>query len=191
MKIVYFNVWVRSFVRIFKGTLWKFTQNILPIRWKMCILFPGGNLRALRFKSSEAFLKRPPRYFLQDLDQDFINCLRNGCQDSSMLGVLAIVYPRLDISKIFTCLTSKIMHFFLSTYIMCRREPCSNPLAWLVVLLAMGHQVPWDFRQWYMSYPDITSSQHYMAKIGLGQLNLALGKLNYIRFNNEGNFWVR
>ena len=30
----------------------KFIQNILPIHWKMCILFTGKNLRALRFKSS-------------------------------------------------------------------------------------------------------------------------------------------
>ena len=26
-------------------------QNILPIPWKMCILFAGDNLRAFRFKS--------------------------------------------------------------------------------------------------------------------------------------------
>ena len=32
----------------FKGTLWNSTQNILPIHWKMCILFTGENLRALR-----------------------------------------------------------------------------------------------------------------------------------------------
>ena len=60
IKIVSFNVWVRYFVWNFKGTLWNSAQNILPIHWKMCILFPCEYLRALRFKSSYVFLKRPP-----------------------------------------------------------------------------------------------------------------------------------
>ena len=42
----YFNVWVGCFVWNFKGTLWNSTQNILPIHWKMCILFTSENLRA-------------------------------------------------------------------------------------------------------------------------------------------------
>ena len=46
-KIVSFNVRVRYFVWNFKGSLWNSTQNILPIHWKMCILFTGENLRAL------------------------------------------------------------------------------------------------------------------------------------------------
>ena len=36
----------------FQRSLWNSTQNILPMHWKMCILFTGENLRALRFKSS-------------------------------------------------------------------------------------------------------------------------------------------
>ena len=44
----------------FKGTLWNSTQNILPIHWKMWILFTTENLRALIFKSSKVLLKRPP-----------------------------------------------------------------------------------------------------------------------------------
>ena len=44
----------------FKGYLWNSIQNILPIHWKMWILFTCENLRALRVKSSYAFLKRPP-----------------------------------------------------------------------------------------------------------------------------------
>ena len=47
----------------FKGYLWNSTQNILPIHWtcwKMCILSTYDNLRALRIKSSYAFLKHPP-----------------------------------------------------------------------------------------------------------------------------------
>ena len=44
----------------FQKYLWNSTQNILPIRWKMWILFTTENLRALRFKSSKVFLKRPP-----------------------------------------------------------------------------------------------------------------------------------
>ena len=47
----------------FKGTLWNSTQNILPIHWKMWILFTTVNLRALIFKSSKVFLKRPPGHF--------------------------------------------------------------------------------------------------------------------------------
>ena len=46
-------------MRNFKGYLWNSTQNILPIHWTSWILFTGENLRALRFKSSEVFLKRP------------------------------------------------------------------------------------------------------------------------------------
>ena len=44
----------------FKGTLWNSTQNILPIHWKIWFLYDIEILRALRFKSSNAFLKRPP-----------------------------------------------------------------------------------------------------------------------------------
>ena len=44
----------------FKGTLWNSTQNILPIHWKIGFLYNIDILRALRFKSSYAFLKRPP-----------------------------------------------------------------------------------------------------------------------------------
>ena len=36
----------------FKGTLWNSSQNILPIHWKMDILFSFENLRTLRVKSS-------------------------------------------------------------------------------------------------------------------------------------------
>ena len=55
--LISFNVWVRYFVRNFKGYLWNSTQNILPIHWKMWILFTCENLRALRIKSSYMFLK--------------------------------------------------------------------------------------------------------------------------------------
>ena len=44
----------------FKGTLWNSTQNILPIHWKIRFLYNIEILRALRCKSSKAFLKRPP-----------------------------------------------------------------------------------------------------------------------------------
>ena len=44
----------------FKGTLWNSTQNILPKHWKIWILYNIEILRALGFKSSYAFLKRPP-----------------------------------------------------------------------------------------------------------------------------------
>ena len=56
MKIVSFNAWVRYFVWNFKGSLWNSTQNIFSTHWKMCILSINEMLRALGFKSSEAFL---------------------------------------------------------------------------------------------------------------------------------------
>ena len=59
MKIASFIVWVRYSVWNFKRTLWNSTQNILPKHWKMSVLISGENLRALIFKSWEAFLKRP------------------------------------------------------------------------------------------------------------------------------------
>ena len=43
----------------FKGTLWNSTHNILPMHWKIWFLYYVEILRALRFKSSYAFLKRP------------------------------------------------------------------------------------------------------------------------------------
>ena len=52
IKIISYNVWVRYFEWNFKGYLWNSTQNILPIHWKLWMLFTGENLRALRFKSS-------------------------------------------------------------------------------------------------------------------------------------------
>ena len=55
------NVWVRYFVWNFKGTLWNSTQNILPVHWKIWFLYNIEILRALRFKSSYAFLKCPPQ----------------------------------------------------------------------------------------------------------------------------------
>ena len=39
---------------------WNSTQNILPMHWKIWFLYNFEILRALRFKSSYAFLKRPP-----------------------------------------------------------------------------------------------------------------------------------
>ena len=50
-------MWLRFFVWNFNDTPLNSTQNILPIHWKMCVLFTGENLRA--FMSSEALLKRP------------------------------------------------------------------------------------------------------------------------------------
>ena len=41
-------------------SLWNSTQNIVPIHWKMIILYNVENLRALTFKSSKAFLKLTP-----------------------------------------------------------------------------------------------------------------------------------
>ena len=61
IKYTSFNVWVRYFVRNFKGYLWNSTQNMLPIHWKIRFLCNIEILRALRYKSSYAFLKRPPR----------------------------------------------------------------------------------------------------------------------------------
>ena len=75
IKIVSFNVWVRCFEWNFKGTLWNSTQNILPIHGKICNLFNCENWRALRYKSSYAFLEHP---LLHDL------CLKIKQPESSM-----------------------------------------------------------------------------------------------------------
>ena len=47
-----FNVWVRDFVWNFKGYLWNYTQNILPIYWKINLIHCS---RALRFMSPYVF----------------------------------------------------------------------------------------------------------------------------------------
>ena len=48
ISMLYKNRIFQCMAKIF----WNSTQNILSIHWKMCILFTGKNLRALRFKSS-------------------------------------------------------------------------------------------------------------------------------------------
>ena len=53
IKIASFNVWVRYSVWNFKGPLWNSTQNILPMHWKMCILFTGEILKSFRFSLFE------------------------------------------------------------------------------------------------------------------------------------------
>ena len=58
--VISFNVRVWYFEWNFKGYIWNSTQNIIPIHWKMWILFTCENLRALRFKSSQMFLQHPP-----------------------------------------------------------------------------------------------------------------------------------
>ena len=50
-----FNVWVEYFAWNLKGTFWKFTQNIFPIHWKLCIFITGEYSRDHRFNSSWAF----------------------------------------------------------------------------------------------------------------------------------------
>ena len=70
IKSTSFNVWVRYFVWNFKGTLWNSTQNIIPIHWKIWFLCNFEILRALRFKSSYVFLKRPPGHIREP---NFIN----------------------------------------------------------------------------------------------------------------------
>ena len=60
IKSTSFNVWVGHFVWNFKGTLLNSTHNILPIQWKIWFLYNTEPLRALRFKSSNAFFDPPP-----------------------------------------------------------------------------------------------------------------------------------
>ena len=50
IKIISFHVWLSYFVWNFKSPLWNSTQNILPLHWKICILWRGINFRAVRFK---------------------------------------------------------------------------------------------------------------------------------------------
>ena len=59
-----YGVWVSYFVCNFKEYLWNSTQNILPIQWKIQILYNVENWRALRFTSSNVLLKRMPSSLL-------------------------------------------------------------------------------------------------------------------------------
>ena len=63
IKSISFKVWVRYFLLNFKGTLWNFTQNILPIHWKIWFSYNIEILRAFRFMSLYAFLKCPPAHW--------------------------------------------------------------------------------------------------------------------------------
>ena len=96
----------------FKGTLWNSTQNILPIHWKVRFLYNIEILRALRFKSSYAFLKRPPglahtvgslcslvpfsgrmRNFLLTVRSNTFHCIDICC---STHGILFFLYRSTD-----------------------------------------------------------------------------------------------
>ena len=85
-------MWIRYFVWNFKGTLWNSTQNILPIHWKMRFLYNIEILRALRFKSSYAFLKRPPGMLFDSFLIPMKTCCYNTgnkrafCQEKFSLG---------------------------------------------------------------------------------------------------------
>ena len=59
-KIHIFQCMGKIFCAEFQRYPWNSTQNILPIHWKVRFLYNIGILRALRFKSSYAFFKRPP-----------------------------------------------------------------------------------------------------------------------------------
>ena len=56
ISIFYEKLIFQCVVKIYRA--WNSTPNILPLYWK--IIFTGENSRALRFKSSYVFLKRPP-----------------------------------------------------------------------------------------------------------------------------------
>ena len=57
---IFHNLWIRYFVRNFKGYLWNSPQIIIPIHWKIRLLYNVEILRALRFKSSYIFWNAPP-----------------------------------------------------------------------------------------------------------------------------------
>ena len=63
------------------------TQNILPIHWKMWILFTGENLRALRFKSSYAFFT--PHLHLHP--PPMLTDMYNWCERDNSKGTWQIV----------------------------------------------------------------------------------------------------
>ena len=58
-KIYIFQCMGKIFCVEFQSTLWNSTQNIIPTHWKMWCLYNIEILRALMFKSSYEFLKRP------------------------------------------------------------------------------------------------------------------------------------
>ena len=87
----------------FKGTLWNSTQNILPIHWKLQILYNIEILRALRFKSSYAFLKRPPG-FIQMVIQVLWHIWRHRRYNNVIMSMMAsqITSPTIVSSTIYS-----------------------------------------------------------------------------------------
>ena len=73
----------------FKGTLWNSTQNIFPIHWKIWFLYSIAILRALRFKSSYAFLIRvfetPPPRLLDYSESDTALLCAISCYSGTQL----------------------------------------------------------------------------------------------------------
>ena len=78
IKSTSFNVRVRYFVWNFKGTIWNSTQNILPAHWKIWFLYNIKILRALRFKSSDAFVNTPGAYEPHLRNEGYIPLFHTG-----------------------------------------------------------------------------------------------------------------
>ena len=148
----------------FKGTLWNSTQNILPIHWKISFLYNTDILRALKFKSSYVFLKRPPGNTLRQLIithddkntwgnfSDHFDMLMQEIRNSNRLAMeLCLSYinpPICNFYDLFVVLkfTSKWYRFILEKYIL--HMPCQHNCHWWIP----HHKQPvtWNFVVFYV-----------------------------------------
>ena len=50
-EVLLFTIWVKYFVRTFKGNIWNSTQSVLPICWKIYISYGGETFRVLKYET--------------------------------------------------------------------------------------------------------------------------------------------
>ena len=102
----------------FKGTLWNSTQNILPIHWKICLLYNIGILRPLTFKSSYAFLKCPlvgtslASLLLFEFENGHRKCVHSGVPLWQWKQIWYIVESELfSVTKVHLCYQNELLSF--------------------------------------------------------------------------------
>ena len=81
----------------FKSTIWNYTQNILPVQWKIWFLYNIWIWRALRFMGAYTFLKRKfKKIHLKKMLQSVNQFVHQTCADSYRLFLQPI---RLDVDN--------------------------------------------------------------------------------------------
>ena len=172
----------------FKGTLWNSTRNILPIHREMLILFAGVHSRAHGFKSSQAFLKRPPVLLRRLPDAKWMGntgntaCSQQPATPGAELKVTVGVRSRsnhITIASRWPCLRISRCWWWLM--------PCWN---WLRLCAGKNRKIfhfidtEWRHRTW-STLVQVVLLACLVSNHHLSHLDLSLMKSSGINFNSK------